>query len=326
MGGGDPNSERLLEVRGLSIVHAGAAAPAVDGVDLTLDPGEVVGIVGESGSGKTTLALSLLGLLPAAARVTAGSIRLRGRELLGLSEAELEGVRGAQLSLVPQEPGVALNPVLRAGVQLEEVLRAHGRQDPAARRDEVLRLLAEVGLRDEARVAASYPHELSGGERQRVAVAQAIACRPAVVVADEPTSALDASTQAALLSLFAELRRRLGLAFVLVTHDLGALAALADRVLVMYAGRIVEAGPLSRVLAEPWHPYTRALLAAVPGPRGPGGERRLPVVAGSPPAAGVRAPGCAFEPRCAERLERCASSAPSLDERRDRSVRCFLYG
>lgn len=255
----------------------------VDGVSLDVSVGETVGIVGESGSGKTTLALSILGLLPPRARTASGSIRLRGQELLGLPESRLEGLRGAEISVVFQEPGIALNPVMRVGDQVAEVLRAHRPWSLGRCREEANGLLAQVGLPEPERLARAYPHELSGGQQQRVTIAQAIACRPALVVADEPTSALDSTTRAEILALLRDLKDRLSLALLLVTHDLGTLAAIADRVLVMYAGRIVEEGPLGRVCREPLHPYTRALLASVPRPRAPGEGRELKAVQGGPP-------------------------------------------
>jgi ABC-type glutathione transport system ATPase component len=277
---GARDGERLLQVRDLCVAYPGSAdAPAavVDGISFDVAPGESVGVVGASGSGKTTLALSILGLLPAAACILRGSIALRGRELLGLPEKALLGLRGAELALVPQEPGIALHPLLRVGDQVAEVLRAHGSRDPRGRRERVLALLAQVGLDEPERLARAYPHELSGGQQQRVTIAQAIACDPSLLVADEPTSALDPTTRAEVLALLRELKQRLSLSLLLVTHDLGTLAAVADRVLVMSAGRIVEEGPLARVCREPAHPATRALLAALPRPRAPGEPRALPV-------------------------------------------------
>jgi ABC-type glutathione transport system ATPase component len=270
----------LLQVRDLVVAYPGASGsriPVIDGVSLDVAAGESVGVVGASGSGKTTLALSILGLLPPEARTLRGSILLRGRELIGLEEASLLALRGAELALVPQEPGIALHPQLRVGDQIAEVLRAHGSRDPVNRRERAVALLAQVGLSEPARLARAYPHELSGGQRQRVAICQAIACSPALLLADEPTSALDSTTRAEVLALLRDLKQRSSLALLLVTHDLGTLAALADRVLVMSSGRIVEEGPLERICRAPAHPATRALLAAVPRPRAPGEPRALPL-------------------------------------------------
>src|SRR5262245_17039544 len=255
--------EPLLEVRDLSVVRADGAL-VVDRVSLDVSTAEIVGLVGESGSGKTTLALSLLGLLTAGALAATGSIKLRGQELVGLPEERFRPLRGADISLILQEPGIALHPAMRARDQVAEVLRAHRPWGAAQRRDEAGRLLSLVGL--DERLGQAYPHELSGGQRQRVTIAQAIACSPGLLVADEPTSALDPTTRAEILALLRELRERLSLALLLVTHDLGTLAALADRVLVLYAGRIVEEGPPARVCREPRHPYTAALPACVPRP------------------------------------------------------------
>jgi ABC-type dipeptide/oligopeptide/nickel transport system ATPase component len=279
---GDSESERLLQVRDLVVEYPGVTV--VDGVTLEVARGESVGVVGESGSGKTTLALSILGLLPGSARVVKGSIQLRGQELLGLPENRLQAVRGAQVSLVFQEPGIALHPQLRVGDQIVEVLRAHRSWSLGRCREEAEALLAQVGLPEPSRLARAYPHELSGGQQQRVTIAQAIACRPALLVADEPTSALDSTTRAEILALLRDLKQRFSLALLLVTHDFGTLGALADRVLVMHAGRVVEEGPLARVCRDPQHPYTRALLRAVPRPRAPGEPRELPVAKEAPHA------------------------------------------
>jgi oligopeptide/dipeptide ABC transporter ATP-binding protein len=327
---GAPRLEPLLRISDLRVEYPGergSSAAVVDGACLEVARGEIVGIVGESGSGKTTLALSLLGLLPAAARTVAGSIRLHGQELVGLPERRFRRLRGAAISLIFQEPGIALNPVMRAGDQVAEVLRAHRAWGRGRCGDEAVRLLAEVGLPDPTRLARAYPHELSGGQRQRVTIAQAIACGPELLVADEPTSALDATTRAEVLALLLGLRDRLSLALLFVTHDLGTLAALADRVLVMYAGRIVEEGPKHRVCREPLHPYTRALLAAIPRPRATGEGRALPTIDGGPPDLSRRPPGCAFEPRCPDRMDVCRERVPlRIEPAPLRHVSCFKHG
>ena len=262
-------AEPVLEVRDLAVRYAadGQAGPAaVEGVSFDLDAGQVLGVAGASGSGKTTLALSLAGLLPDSARVLGGRVRFRGRDLLGLPESALQPLRGAELAVVFQEPGLSLNPVLPVGEQIAEVIRAHRRWDRERCRAKALASMSRVGLPAPDRLYAAFPHELSHGQRQRVTIAQAVCCEPVLLVADEPTSGLDSTTRAEILGLLAELRDRMGLALLLVSHDLGTLAALADRLLVLYAGRVVEAGPLLEVFRRPRHPHTRELLSAIPRP------------------------------------------------------------
>mgnify|MGYP001813513383 CR=1 FL=1 len=322
----------MLEVRDLTVRYPvdGGEALVVDDVGFDVAAAEIVGLVGESGSGKTTIARALLGLLPPGAEVLEGSIRFRGSELRTLDENEWTRIRGAEISLILQEPGIALNPVLRVGVQVEEVIRAHGDLSPGRRRERARASLERVGLADAAHVADAYPHELSGGQRQRVAIAQALVAEPALVVADEPTTGLDLITQAEVRDLFAILRDELGCAFLLVSHDPDFLAALADRTLVLYAGRIVEEGSTGRVLREPLHPYTRGLL----GSRGAGPDRqrtaedwRAASIPGSPPDPHQRPPGCAFEPRCAQRKGECRDRWPPETRPDPHSrVRCFVHG
>jgi oligopeptide/dipeptide ABC transporter ATP-binding protein len=323
----------LLEVRNLEVHYdSGHGPPALAVAELSLDvaEGEVVGLLGESGCGKTTLLLAILGLLPGSAHVVSGSIRFRGRELLGLGEAEMRGVRGSEIAMIFQEPVLALNPVRRVGAQVAEVVRAHRRWSRRRCREEALSMLAEVGFSEPLRIHDSYPHELSGGQRQRVVIAQALACRPALVLADEPTASLDSTTQAELRALLETLQSRFGLALLLVSHDLGALAALARRVIVMYAGRLVEAGTPARVFGDPLHPYSRGLLRALPPMLDPGGSLRQrafePIPGASPDLAHLPL-GCAFEPRCPDRLPACTERPPQ-DTRpaADRQVRCFKYG
>jgi ABC-type glutathione transport system ATPase component len=247
----------LLEVRDLTVRYGPEAAePAVDGVSFGLAEGESVGLVGESGAGKTTIGQALLGVLPPQARVS-GSVRWRGRELLGLDEAEWRGVRGAQIGIVFQEPALALNPVRRVGWQVAEVVRAHRPGSSRRHRAEAEEALALVHAAD---LYDAYPHELSGGQRQRVLLAQAIACRPALLVADEPTAFLDPVLEWQVLELVLELRAQLRVALLLVSHDLGSHAALADRLLVLHGGRLVESGTTEAVYRQPTHPYSRGLL------------------------------------------------------------------
>jgi ABC-type glutathione transport system ATPase component len=259
----------LLEVTDLAVAYDAMEAPALATRDVTfgIEEGEAVGLLGESGCGKSTLLLALLGLLPPRARVIRGSIRWRGAELLGRRPSELRRVRGAEIAIVFQDANLALNPVRRVGAQVAEVVRAHRAQSRARCRDDAVAALDAVGLREPDRIYDAYPHELSGGQRQRVVLAQALSCRPALLLADEPTASLDATTQADVLALLSSLQSRLGLAVLLASHDLGALAALARRILVMYAGALVEEGTPAQVFGAPRHPHARALSRAYPRPQ-----------------------------------------------------------
>ena len=259
----DAGAPPLLDVRHLT-VQFGGAAPAVDDISFQVAPGETLGLVGESGSGKSITAFSILRLLPLGGRITSGEVFFEGRNLLALSEREIRDVRGARVSLIFQEPMTALNPVMRVGDQVAEALFVHGHSRAAASRQAV-ELLEAVHIVDAARRARDYPHQLSGGMRQRVMIAIALACKPPLVIADEPTTALDVTIQAQILDLLRELRSRFNLAFLLITHDFGVIAEMADRVAVMHRGRIVEQGPVRQILRAPAHPYTQRLLAAVPG-------------------------------------------------------------
>ena len=255
-------SPLLLQITGLS-VHYLETTPlsvlALDNVSLSVWPGEVLAIVGESGSGKSTLAAALLQLLPSTARC-AGSIVFDGEHLLGMRPRDLEHLRGARISLIPQDPASALNPVLRIGTQISEVLRAHLRMSGAERQTRVRELLSEVGFHDPERIALSYPHQLSGGERQRVVIAQAIACRPVLIVADESTSKLDGPLQAGIISLLSEVVNRYGTALIWITHELATVAGFASRIAVMHAGQVVEEGQTQDLLRRPMHAYTRELV------------------------------------------------------------------
>lgn len=262
-------SDCLLDVQELRVSFPGPpAVAAVDGVSFRLSAGETLGLVGESGSGKSVTALAILRLLQPPGRVTGGRVMFDGRDLLTLPEREMRAVRGAHISLVFQEPMSALDPVMRVGDQVAEALLVHGLARGAAARTAAVDLLEMVRIPDAARRARDYPHQLSGGMRQRVMIAIALACRPAIVIADEPTTSLDVTIQAEILDLLRELRRRHDLALLLITHDFGVIAEMADRVAVMYQGRIVEEGPVRQILRQPAHDYTRRLLAAVPGVHG----------------------------------------------------------
>ena len=316
--GQHPRAARL-DVRDLEI-RAGRRGPAVvSGVSFAVRAGEVLGLVGESGSGKTTVALALLGHTRRGLAVTGGEIRLNGTDLLLLKPAELRRLRGAKVSYVPQDPAAALNPALRIGYQLREVLRVHAGAvgDPEARIGEVLR---EARLDMAPDLLRRYPHQLSGGQQQRVGLAMAFACRPALIVLDEPTTGLDVSTQRHILETMRSLCRGYGVAAVYVSHDLAVVSELAAEVAVMYAGRVVEAGPAAQLFPRPLHPYTRGLLASVPTADGSG---RLTGIPGQPPAPGHRGPGCAFAPRCALARGECREHEPEPILLAGRAVRCW---
>jgi ABC-type dipeptide/oligopeptide/nickel transport system ATPase component len=260
----------LLDVQDLTVVFEGSRTPvtAVDRVSFQLAAGETLGLVGESGSGKSMTAFSILRLVQPPGRVVSGRVTFEGQDLLALPESEMRQVRGARISLIFQEPMTALNPVMRVGDQIAEALTVHGLVDARVARLRAIELLQAVHIADPARRVRDYPHQLSGGMRQRVMIAIALACRPPLIIADEPTTALDVTIQAQVLDLLRELKERFHLALLLITHDFGVIAEMADRVAVMHKGRLVESGPVRQILREPAHEYTRSLLAAVPGMKG----------------------------------------------------------
>ena len=257
----------LLDVQDLTVTFGGPAN-AVDGVSFQIAPGETLGLVGESGSGKSVTAFSIFRLLQPPGRITGGRVMFEGRDLLTLSERDMREVRGARMSLIFQEPMTALNPVMRVGDQIAEALTVHGMAGRGDARVRAVELLEAVKIIDPARRVRDYPHQLSGGMRQRVMIAIALACRPPLIIADEPTTALDVTIQAQVLDLLRELKARFNLALLLITHDFGVIAEMADRVAVMYRGRLVEQGQVRQILRQPVHDYTKALLAAVPGMKG----------------------------------------------------------
>jgi peptide/nickel transport system ATP-binding protein len=305
----------------------GRFIPAVIDVSFHVHAGETLCLVGESGSGKSVTALSIIRLVQSPGRISAGSIHLHGRDLMALGERDLERVRGAEIGFIFQEPMTALNPVFTIGSQIEETLRIHGRATRSTARRRAIELLDSVSVPEPRRRTDEYPHQLSGGLRQRALIALALACQPKLLIADEPTTALDVTIQAQILELLAELQKRLGLGLLLITHDLGVVAEMADRVAVMYAGRIVEAAPVKPLFAEPKHPYTRGLLASMPGdaPR-----TRLRAIQGTVPPLGSLPPGCAFSTRCPERFEPCDRAHPGdtrfpLASGDARTVKCHLH-
>jgi len=302
-----------LSIDGLSVQFAGDRAPvqAVHGVSFSVERGETLAVVGESGSGKTVTALAVMGLVEQPGAITDGDVRLAGRPLVGLPERDYRHVRGRQLAMVFQDPMSSLNPVQRVGAQVAEAMLVHGTARTRRRaRPQVLELFERVGLVPAARLARAYPHQLSGGMRQRVMIAMALANRPHVLIADEPTTALDVTTQAQIFELLVDLQREMGLALVLVTHDLGVVAGVADRVVVMYAGRVVEEAGIDRLFTRSGHQYTRGLLASVP--RGTDDHAALPAISGSPPDLAAIPPGCAFHPRCPIAEERGSNVVPEL--------------
>jgi oligopeptide/dipeptide ABC transporter ATP-binding protein len=320
--------EPLLSVRNLRVeLPIGPRFyPAVDGIDFALAAGESLAIVGESGCGKTMLSRALLDLAPEGARIS-GEIELGGVRLRALPEADWCRVRGGDLALVFQEPASALDPVQTVGDQIIEAIRAHAPVSVTAARESARRLLAEVSFPDVERGLADYCHRLSGGERQRAFLAIALASNPKVLIADEPTTALDATIAAEVLDLLERLRRQRGLALLLISHDFAAVARASDRVLVIYAGRVVEEGPTQELFRAPMHPYTRGLLACVARPRRTMPGERFSAIPGVVPDLAARVTGrCAFAPRCPERFDRCEAEEPELVGRGSGCVRCFLYG
>jgi oligopeptide/dipeptide ABC transporter ATP-binding protein len=305
--------EPLLSVRGLVTTFRTESGVfrAVDDVSFDVAPGEVLGIVGESGSGKSVTALSILGLLPdPPGRIAAGSIRFDGRELVGLSKKDLRALRGPSIGMIFQEPMTSLNPVFRIGDQIIETIRAHEPVSKAQARQRAIGLLDRVGIAMAQRRLDDYPHQLSGGMRQRVMIAIALACAPRLLLADEPTTALDVTIQAQLLDLLRDIQRDTGMAVVIITHNMGVIAEFADRVLVMYAGRVAEQGGVDAVFTTPRHPYTRGLLGSTPSLERD--EPRLPTIPGVLPQLTEVLPGCRFAPRCGLRTAACEQGRPPL--------------
>ncbi len=311
----------LLEIRDLATHFATATGivKAVDGVSFDVHAGEIVGLVGESGSGKTITGFSILGLIDAPGRIVAGSIKLEGRELVGLKQGELRKLRGKRIAMVFQDPSTALNPVLSIGEQMRMALAAHENVSRAAADARARDLLARVGIPEPAKRLEAYPHQLSGGMRQRVAIAIALLNRPSLIVCDEPTTALDVSIQAQILAEMRDLARDFGTALIWISHDLATVSALASRLIVMYAGRIVEDGPIGAILRAPRHPYTRGLLDSLPSMAAPGQELRQ--IPGSMPSLANLPPGCAFAPRCTHADAAC-SAAPPTQRDGERGWRC----
>jgi oligopeptide/dipeptide ABC transporter ATP-binding protein len=315
----------LLSVRGLTTAFdlGGRTVAAVNDISFDVRAGETLCLVGESGSGKSVTALSIMRLVQPPGRIAAGSILFRDRDLLTLSEADMRRIRGAEIALIFQEPMTALNPVLTIGSQIAEALLVHGRANRAEAHRRAIALLDAVKLPDPSRRVRDYPHQLSGGMRQRVLIAIALACRPALLIADEPTTALDVTIQAEILDLLREMKSQFSLSLLLITHDLGVVAETADRVAVMYAGRLVEESPVRELFHAAKHPYTQGLLASMPGAT-PG--TRLRAIEGTVPDIGALPPGCAFGPRCPQHFARCdTASPPFFDVGLEHEARCYLH-
>lgn len=301
------NSAPLMAIRGLEVMFG--TSRVVHGIDLDIAAGEALGVVGESGCGKSVTWLAALGLLPGIA-ATSGSVRFQGQELCNAPRATLENVRGKRIAMIFQDPSSCLNPVRRVGPQLVEAVTLHTNLRGDAAKTEVLRLMELVGIPDRAARFNLYPHEFSGGQSQRLMIAMALAGRPDILVADEPTTALDATIQAQILDLLGRLRRETGMALIFISHDLGAVSQVCDRIAVMYAGRIVETGAVAEIFAHPRHPYTVGLLNSIP--RLDGGQDDLLTIPGAVPDPSHLPPGCAFAARCARADESCATAIPPL--------------
>ena len=318
----------LLDISGLTVEFGTEIAPfkAVDGVDFAIDAGEIIGVVGESGSGKTVTALALMGLIDFPGRVRARAMRFDGRDLTTISDRERRALVGKDIAMIFQDPLASLNPCFTVAFQLMETLRIHGsegeRRHRATRRARALQLLEQVEIPDAAARLDVYPHQLSGGMAQRVMIAMAIACNPRLLIADEPTTALDVTVQAQVLALLTRLQRERDMALILITHDLALVAETAQRVVVMYAGQEVETGPVPAVFETPRHPYTQALLAALPEHNED--KSRLQAIPGMVPGQHDRPTGCLLSPRCAFAVERCRHEMPPLAGDAQRRVRCHF--
>jgi oligopeptide/dipeptide ABC transporter ATP-binding protein len=323
----------ILEVQNLHVSYSspgGASYSALAGMSFQLMPKEILGVLGESGSGKSTLATSLLRLLPSNGNISRGSVFFEGQDLLRTSAGKLEYIRGKRISLVHQEPSVALHPTIRAGEQVLHVLAAHESEGRSTLLRKGRQVLASLFSEDVDRISNSYPYQLSGGQRQRVLIAQAIACRPALLIADEPTASLDSTTQREILGVLRALRDEMGLAMIFITHNPALLSGFADRVLVLYGGRVAELGPATAVLSSPQHPFTKALFQSMPKifeDNGNSRKTKLPVIAGDSSSALLPREGCVFEPRCPDRMSDCRKREPAaVNLSESHTVSCFKYG
>ncbi len=320
----------LLDVRDLSVQFQTrrGAVTAIDSLSFRIEAGKTLGIVGESGSGKSVTSLAVMRLLAEAARISSGQVLFEGRDLLRLSEKKMQETRGRDIAMIFQDPMTSLNPSYAIGFQIEEALRIHGdaggTEGKGGRRAKAIDLMRQVGIPDPEMRLKSFPHQLSGGMSQRVMIAMAIACSPRLLIADEPTTALDVTIQAQILQLLRDLQKSRGMALMLITHDIGVVASMADEIMVMYAGQAVERGEARDVIERPRHPYTAGLLASLPAAHGPRGFRaRLPTIRGLVPDLSRRPPGCQMSPRCDFAADACRSSSPPETTEGGRMVRCF---
>jgi peptide/nickel transport system ATP-binding protein len=315
----------LLSVRDLVVEFPTrrGTLTAVGGISFEIAPGEVLGVVGESGAGKSVTGAAIVGLIEPPGRIAGGEIRLDGRRIDHLPAEALRRIRGRRIGMVFQDSLTSLNPLLRIGDQLVETITTHREISPVAAREQALALLSDVGIPAPQARIDNYPHQFSGGMRQRVVLALALASQPALIIADEPTTALDVSVQAQIIALIRRLARERGTAFMLITHDMGVMAETADRVAVMYAGRLVEIGPVREVVAAPLHPYTQGLMGSIPTLVGT--SERLTQIPGSMPRLSAIPPGCAFHPRCPRAFAPCTTLRPSLQPRARSQVACWLY-
>jgi len=322
----------VLDVQNLQVSYRSREVrprPVLSGVSFDLGPGEVLGVLGESGSGKSTLAASVLRLLPPNGHIGSGAVFFEDKNLFQATSEELRQIRGARIALIFQEPSLALHPTIRVGEQVRQVLAAHQSAAKSALNERTREIFAQLFPQDSSRILRSYPHQLSGGQRQRALIAQAIACNPAIVIADEPTAALDPVTQMEILAIFRSLRETLGLAMIFITHNPALLSGFADRILVLYAGQVVEWGPAETVLRAPKHPYTKALFESLPAisvENEKSRKNQLPVIPGNSSPSSLPRKGCSFEPRCPWRMDLCTEFEPALvNLGGTHVVSCFQY-
>ena len=322
-------SEAILEVKNLRTTFFTGDGPvnAVDNVSFNVRRGEAVALVGESGCGKSVTAMSIMRLVAPPGKITGGEVRFKGKDIAALSDRQKREVRGNDIAMVFQEPMTSLNPVFKIGAQVSEAIRLHKRVSKKEAWKMAGEMLELVAIPDPVKRLDDYPHQLSGGMRQRVMIAMALSCDPELLIADEPTTALDVTIQAQIMELLAGLQQRLGLAVLLITHDLGVVAEFCERVIVMYTGRVVEEAPVHDLFANPAHPYTRGLLKSLPSVTGPGGETRLPTIKGMVPPISALPSGCKFNPRCPDVMEICLGNEPALMKvGEQQSARCYLHG
>jgi oligopeptide/dipeptide ABC transporter ATP-binding protein len=322
----------VLEIQNLHVSYFSRevrSRPVLSGVSFDLMPGEILGVLGESGSGKSTLAASVLRLLPSNGHIANGAVLFEGKNLLQIHPEGLRQIRGARIALIFQEPSLALHPTIRVGEQVRQVLAAHQSSKENDLKERTREVFIQLFSQDTGRMMRSYPHQLSGGQRQRALIAQAIACNPSVVIADEPTAALDPVTQLEIIDVFRSLRKKLGLAMIFITHNPALLSGFADRILILYAGQVVECGPADTVLRSPKHPYTRALFESLPALSGENetkSKNKLPVIPGNSLPSSLPRKGCSFEPRCSLRMDVCRELEPALVELgAAHIVSCFKY-